>query len=377
MDIPPDTLNRVGVLTRREIEARIVAPLVEALGAEFGRERVVEIVRATIARVAEEQGAVLAQQMGGDSLLHLADSMEAWTRDDALRVEVHESSASKLSFDVTRCRYAEMYRALGIPELGAALSCNRDGALICGFNPRARLRRTQTIMEGASHCDFRYEMPAFDAVIFDMDGLMFDTESIYCETSMRASAELGFPFDEAFYKANFVGKRLVDSEKFLVSHFGVGYPIEAYRERSGRYLREVFAAGVPVKPGLHELLDWLEERRVPKVVATSTARELALLTLGRYAARFDSISTGDEVVHGKPAPDIFLLAASRAGASPERCLVLEDSSAGVRAGHAAGASVIWVPDLQSSAQPEVAALATRVCKTLHEVIAYCTLQIAH
>jgi len=256
MDIPPDTLNRVGVLTRREIEARIVAPLVDALGAEFGRERVIEIVRATIARVAEEQGAALAQQMGGDSLLHLADSMEAWTRDDALRIEVHERSESRLSFDVTRCRYAEMYRALGIPELGAALSCNRDGALICGFNPRARLRRTQTIMEGASHCDFRYEKPAFDAVIFDMDGLMFDTESIYCETSMRASAELGFPFDESFYKANFVGKRLVDSEKFLRSYFGPAYPIDEYRERSGRYLRESFAAGVPVKPGLHELLDW-------------------------------------------------------------------------------------------------------------------------
>jgi HAD superfamily hydrolase (TIGR01509 family) len=367
METPPDTLNRVGVLTRREIEARIVAPLVEALGAEFGRERVVEIVRATIARVAEQQGAALAEQMGGDSLLHLADSMEAWTRDDALRVEVLERSESKFAFNVTRCRYAEMYRALGIPELGAALSCNRDGALICGFNPRAHLQRTQTIMEGASHCDFRYEKPAFDAVIFDMDGLMFDTESIYCETSTRASGELGFPFDDVFYKANFVGKRLVDSEKFLLSHFGPAYPIDAYRERSGQYLREAFTAGVPVKPGLHELLDWLEERRIPKVVATSTARELALLTLGKYAARFDSISTGDEVVHGKPAPDIFLLAAQRAGAPPERCLVLEDSSAGVRAGHAAGANVVWVPDLQSSAQPEVAALAMRVCATLHEL----------
>jgi HAD superfamily hydrolase (TIGR01509 family) len=209
-------------------------------------------------------------------------------------------------------------------------------------------------------------------VIFDMDGLMFDTESIYCETSTRASAELGFPFDEAFYKAHFVGKRLVDSEKFLLSHFGAAYPIDEYRERSGRYLREVFAAGVPTKPGLHELLDWLEERRIPKVVATSTVRDLALLTLGKYAARFDSISTGDEVAHGKPAPDIFLLAASRAGAPPQRCLVLEDSAAGVRAGHAAGANVVWVPDLQSAAQPEVAALAMRVCATLHEVPAIVT-----
>jgi HAD superfamily hydrolase (TIGR01509 family) len=368
--LPPDTLNRVGVLTRREIEARVLAPVVSALGEEFGRERVIEIVRETIIKIAQEQGAALAGQMGDGSLQNFADSLSAWTKDDALRIEVLERSDDAFHFNVTRCRYAELYRALGIPELGAVLSCNRDAALIQGFNPEVRFERTQTIMGGADFCDFRYHRMTplkYKAVIFDMDGLMVDTESIYSETSRRASAELGYPFDEAFYHANFVGKRLVDSEAFLQRHFGPDYPIDAYRALSDRYLREQFARGVPRKPGLTELLAWLEANNTRKVIATSTVRDLALLTLGDLAGRFESLSTGDEVANGKPAPDIFLLAASRLGHDPADCLVLEDSQAGIRAAHAAGAQPIWVPDLQTPSA-EVGALAKRVCPSLHEVL---------
>jgi hypothetical protein len=150
-------LNAIGVLTRREIEARILAPLLEALGEEFGRERVLEIARETILRIARQQGEALAQSMGGDDLERFAASLEAWKKDDALHLEVLEQSEESLAFNVTRCRYAELYRALGIPELGALLSCNRDAALIEGFNPSVELTRTQTIMEGAPFCDFRYQ----------------------------------------------------------------------------------------------------------------------------------------------------------------------------------------------------------------------------
>jgi len=158
---PPvaDRLNAIGVLTRREIEARILGPLLDALSQEFGRERVLEIARQTIIRIALEQGAQLAQSMGGNSLAHLADSLEAWKKDDALQIEVLGQSEGRFDFNVTRCRYAEMYKALGIAELGALLSCNRDHALIEGFNPDVKLTRTQTIMEGASFCDFRYTKP--------------------------------------------------------------------------------------------------------------------------------------------------------------------------------------------------------------------------
>jgi hypothetical protein len=163
-DSPPplsdtDRLNAVGVLTRREIEARILAPVVDALGERFGRDEVIAIVRDVIVSLAREQGQAMAAARGDNSLEAFAGTLEPWTRDDAMRIEVREQSGERLAFDVTRCRYAELYRALGIPELGAVLSCNRDAALIEGFNPGVRLVRTQTIMQGAPCCDFRYTRP--------------------------------------------------------------------------------------------------------------------------------------------------------------------------------------------------------------------------
>ena len=155
--LPPDTLNaRIGVLTRREVEARMLAPLIEALGQEFGRARVIEIVREVIIRIAQEQGAALAESMGSDGLPAFADSTRFWTQDNALEIEVLQQSEEAYDFNVTRCRYAELYRALGVPELGAVFSCNRDAALIEGFNPDVEFTRTQTIMGGAPFCDFRY-----------------------------------------------------------------------------------------------------------------------------------------------------------------------------------------------------------------------------
>jgi hypothetical protein len=158
--LPPasDDLNAMGVLTRREIEARILAPMLAAFYSEFERTRVMEIARQVIVQIAREQGAQLAEQYGGCSLAHFSRSLEAWMKGGALIIDVLEENESELSFDVTRCRYAEMYHALSITELGETLSCNRDYALIEGFNPQVELRRTQTIMEGAPFCDFRYRM---------------------------------------------------------------------------------------------------------------------------------------------------------------------------------------------------------------------------
>jgi hypothetical protein len=156
--MPPDSLNEIGVLKRREIEARILMPVLEALGAEYGREQVFEIARKVIIDVARAQGKELAARVGGDSLTHFAGALEDWKKGDAYRMDVLEQTDEKLSFNVTRCRYAEMYRALGIPEIGALLSCNRDFSLVEGFNPAVKLTRTQTVMEGASHCDFRFEL---------------------------------------------------------------------------------------------------------------------------------------------------------------------------------------------------------------------------
>ena len=154
----PDTLNEIGVLKRREIEARIVAPLLERLGEEFGREEVMRVARDVVVGVAAEQGAALADAAGGNDLVSFAGTLDAWTKGDALEIDVIEQSPDRYAFNVTRCGYAEMYKALGIPELGAMLSCERDGSLMDGFNADIEFSRSQTIMGGASHCDFLYQI---------------------------------------------------------------------------------------------------------------------------------------------------------------------------------------------------------------------------
>lgn len=153
---PPDTLNEIGVLKRREIEARILGSFVDALSQEFERTRVLSILRDTIIHIARQQGAERAAAMGDDSLSAFAQSAGDWRKGDALEIELLELNEERYSFNVTRCRYAEMYRALGRADLGAVLSCNRDYSLIEGFNPQIELVREQTIMQGAPCCTFRY-----------------------------------------------------------------------------------------------------------------------------------------------------------------------------------------------------------------------------
>ncbi|MDD2696130.1 MAG: L-2-amino-thiazoline-4-carboxylic acid hydrolase [Anaerolineales bacterium] len=154
----PDALNAIGVLTRREVEARLAAPLLEAFARQLGRKKAVATLRQVVVDIARAQGAELARQIGGSSLAHLAASFEAWMKDDAMRMEVLVHDEGRFFFNVTRCRYAEMYAALGMTDLGAVLSCSRDVGLVAGFNPAICLERAQTIMEGAPFCDFRYTL---------------------------------------------------------------------------------------------------------------------------------------------------------------------------------------------------------------------------
>jgi hypothetical protein len=149
---PPLTL-----LQRREIEARIVGPLVLGFIEAMGRDPALAVVRRVVAGLAREGGADLASRLGNASLATFAQVLDVWREGGALELEVLEQTPERLSFNVTRCRYAEMYRALGLEDLGGSLSCCRDFALVEGFNPAIELGRTQTLMEGASHCDFRFQ----------------------------------------------------------------------------------------------------------------------------------------------------------------------------------------------------------------------------
>ena len=124
----------------------------------FGEEPATEVLAEVVRELARKSGSELAKKLGDSGLRAFATNLATWTAGDALRLEVIENTDDKLSFNVTRCQYAEMYRRLGLEDLGGTLSCLRDFELASGFNPSIRLVRTQTLMEGASHCDFRFEM---------------------------------------------------------------------------------------------------------------------------------------------------------------------------------------------------------------------------
>ncbi len=154
------TKPKLPLIDQRAIEARIVGPLIRAFATEIGEARTLEIVRNLIHELARNAGHELARAVGEQSLEAFAQGLDRWKENGALEIEILEESPDRLSFNVTRCRYAEMYNALGLADLGGTLSCQRDYALIQGFNPDIELTRTQTIMEGASHCDFRFRVRA-------------------------------------------------------------------------------------------------------------------------------------------------------------------------------------------------------------------------
>lgn len=151
-----DEKPNIPLIQQREIEARIVGPLVRAFAEAFGREETVEVLRGVIVGLARQGGADLARSLGESSLEAFAATLGRWQEGGALEIDLLERSPERLSFNVVRCRYAEMYRRLGLEDLGSTLSCARDFALAEGFSPEIELERTQTLMQGAPFCDFRF-----------------------------------------------------------------------------------------------------------------------------------------------------------------------------------------------------------------------------
>jgi hypothetical protein len=149
-------MNPIPLLQQREIEAKVIGPIFQAFAKEIGAERARKIVAEAIKGLARQSGCAAAQALGGNDLAALGQAVENWRSGDALTLDIIRRDDEALEFDVTRCQFAEMYRRLGLAELGPILSCNRDGAMIEGFNPEIQFQRTQTLMQGASHCDFRY-----------------------------------------------------------------------------------------------------------------------------------------------------------------------------------------------------------------------------
>ena len=187
------------------------------------------------------------------------------------------------------------------------------------------------------------------AVVLDMDGLMLDTESIYKRAWQDAAAQCGYTLDDGFY-LTLIGQPNPACETALLERYGGDFPIAEFRVRwSGLWRTDVETSGIPTKPGLAELLSFLGEHQVPTAVATSSDQDYTTFSLraAGLEGRFNHIVTGDQVVNGKPAPDIYVESARRLGVAPERCVAIEDSDAGALAANAAGMITIMVPDLKT------------------------------
>ena len=146
----------IGILQQRRIEAGVIKPLVKAFEQELGKEKTREVLAGVIKELAREKGRELAGAVPDQGLKSFAALHEPWRRGGALEIDVLKETDDEYHYNVTRCRYAEMYRELGLADLGYTLSCNRDASLIEGFSEDVAFTRTQTIMQGAAYCDFRY-----------------------------------------------------------------------------------------------------------------------------------------------------------------------------------------------------------------------------
>ena len=184
-------------------------------------------------------------------------------------------------------------------------------------------------------------------VIFDNDGLLLDTEPFYTKAHQIIAARFGKLFDWTV-KSKMIGLRAEDSAKVLLGALQLPYSVEEYLETRSHILKELFPQADAL-PGAERLTRHLHQNAIPLAVATSSDRrnfDLKITKHREWFGIFDCVVSGDdpEIRHGKPAPDIFLLAAKRMHASPSDCLVFEDSPAGVEAARAAGMHVIAVPD---------------------------------
>lgn len=163
-DLPtpaPAHPENLSMLAKRRIEAEILGHVYAVLKESHGKEVAMKTIGDAVRRSAIEQAqrfAAAAEK--GTSLQHFIEMSALWQKEDALKLVVREQSGTRYDFDVVRCRYAEMYREMGLGEIGHLLSCQRDGSFCEGYDPKLKMTRTQTIMGGASHCDFRYTYEA-------------------------------------------------------------------------------------------------------------------------------------------------------------------------------------------------------------------------
>lgn len=209
------------------------------------------------------------------------------------------------------------------------------------------------------------------AVIFDMDGLMIDSERVTYNEYVKKLAQLGHhDFTEELYR-NCLGKNKQGICQVFIDHYGQDFPMTEVWDDVHVWIDESLRQYVPKKKGLVELLEYLKANNYKTIVATSSGRARVdeILKNGNLTEYFDDSICGDEVTHGKPHPEIFLTACQKLDVKPEEALVLEDSEAGILAAYDGHIDVICVPDMKYP-EPQFVKKVTKIVDSLDEVIDY-------
>lgn len=206
--------------------------------------------------------------------------------------------------------------------------------------------------------------------IFDMDGLLLDSERAFMHTLSDLMAEYGYVMTREAYEET-LGLSTAATRGVMTRLFGEDFPYEKiYKEGRLRQNRKAAQNPLPVKPGIRELLAWIQAQGIPACVASSSPRRTVEIYLSSadLLPFFDFIASGDDITHSKPDPEIFLLCCRHFDISPENALVLEDSENGILAAANGGIPVICIPDMKIP-RPEILAHTARVCRDAHEATA--------
>lgn len=222
----------------------------------------------------------------------------------------------------------------------------------------------------ATQCGYRPPMPfpaRISAVVFDMDGTLHDTESVYHAALKDAVAAVGFAVTDAFCHS-LIGIPGPENDAMLRAHLGPGFPYAEFYRRYEEHRAQRLDAVFPLKPGVPEVLAMLRAHDIAVAVATSASRHAAERDLRRSGLRdeFAVVVTRDDVARGKPYPDVFLRAAALLRVPPQECLAVEDSFNGIRAAHAAGMMPVMVPDLLSPNE-EMRMRCAHIAMDLHDL----------